>query len=48
MCFDMNGEGQPGFVIGSKSLAGGVRHGLTKPNCPWTTGQFEQMSRTIK
>ena len=26
----------------------GIEHCLTKPNHPWTNGQFERMNRTIK
>jgi len=28
--------------------ANGIAHRLTKPNQPWTNGQVERMSRTIK
>ncbi|AHD02128.1 integrase [Leisingera methylohalidivorans DSM 14336] len=28
--------------------AHGIEHRLTKPNHPWTNGQVERMSRTIK
>jgi transposase InsO family protein len=28
--------------------ANGVEHRLTKPNHPWTNGQVERMSRTLK
>jgi transposase InsO family protein len=28
--------------------AHGIEHRLTKPNHPWTNGQFERMNRTLK
>jgi len=36
MRFDMICEGQPRFATGSRPLAGGIEHRLTKPNHPWS------------
>lgn len=48
MRFDMICEGQPRFATGSRTVAGGIEHRLTKPNHPWTNGQVERTNRTIE
>ena len=37
-----------GHIFGRTCQSNGIEHRLTKPNHPWTNGQVERMTRTIK